>query len=818
MSIPTTRSKHPADKYQKPKTEKGFKDPVRWLLGPQLLASLKYVALYAAFKGKLDPRDWMRAQPILLDQQPRLNTAEEAANDEYWFDYLADTGDGQLATYSIVYLCLSDLWVEDNIQVGSEIELSNASESLTKLPRGEFLFVGGDTGYHMADYSTLALRFQAPFKWAYEDLKSEKKISNESPRRPLLGIPGNHDYYDAIDGFGRQFVKPTSEEEIENREGLKPQLSILGFERQQSASYVALRLPFDWWFWGLDNEIGRMDIRQQEFFKRLVPKRPNKLIVATPEPTTVRGKVASPDGKAAKAFADLKLEQPFLLNEALPPGICRLDLSGDTHNYERYWGPSSNASAPSAENYASVVSGLGGAFLHPSDNDFGEIKDQIRYPSEKVSRVEVARKLFNPVNIIDGGYIAIYGAVIAAVIFFGSTVPKGSQVVVEALLQALGVSGVQLIDSPNFLPLIEWPHRNLSQAAGLSALAILVRVLSLMTSVVFVAASVHQSKSMVDSTRNVNKFRRHRIRATMFLISSLALLVFGVWQLVEYRVNLSPFQSSLLILFSLVWSATAIAASFVYSEFLFKQAYTEIVHWWNYWPVVLLVVVGITFPSVGLALFGKYPAIYVFADVIFASLVLGGAAAVIIAAAVAGGELHGLTGKMGFLILGAWHALLQGAVPFLLAWRGDWRSWIAVVAAVVVFWVTGNLLVSKLNARRSLAVAWVVYGLILISLPLALHGQTVPVLDRWITRLFVALLFGCLMSCVSLGWYFAVALAFNGHCDQAGGAARIQRFKEFMRIRLKADRLTAYVIGIDDPKMNGSELRPRIIDCFELKA
>src|SRR5438105_4454342 len=104
-----TGSKRTKDKYEKPDTEAGFKGPVRWLLGPQLIASLKYVALYAAFKGKLDPRDWMHAQPILLNEQQRFNS-REAASDEYWFDYFADTGDGQLAMYSIAYLCLSDLW------------------------------------------------------------------------------------------------------------------------------------------------------------------------------------------------------------------------------------------------------------------------------------------------------------------------------------------------------------------------------------------------------------------------------------------------------------------------------------------------------------------------------------------------------------------------------------------------------------------------------------------------------------------------------------------------------------------------------------
>ena len=816
MPIASTGSQQLKDKYQKPDSEAGFKGPVRWLLGPQLLNSLKYVALYAAFKGKLDVRDWMRAQPLLLNEGPRFNS-DDASSDEYWFDYFADTGDGQLATYSIAYLCMSDLRIEKDINIGAQIELNPQSKSPMKLPRGEFLFIGGDTAYHMADYATLALRFQAPFKWAYNDLKNEKKISDEMPRRPLFGIGGNHDYYDMIDGFGRQFVKPTSDEDAENLEGLKPQLSIPGFNRCQGASYLALKLPFDWWLWGLDNEVGRLDIRQQEFFKGLTAKLPDKLIVATPEPTTVRGLAARPDGKAAKAFSDLGLEQPFLANQNLPAGKCRLDLSGDTHHYSRYWGPSRTPSSPAADNYASVVSGLGGAFLHPSDTDYGEIKDQVRYPSVPVSRIEVARRLFNPIKIIDGGYIALYGALIAAVIFFGATVPESSRILIRDLLDFLSVSTPQIINTPNFLPLIAWPEKNLSQAAGLSAIAIALRVLALIASAVLVGASVYQSKEAVDASRKINKFRRHRIRATILLLTAIALLVFGLWRLVEFRASLSPFQCSLLILFSMIWSANAVAASLIYSEWLIKQAYTEIVHWWDYWPVVLLVVLSAAFSMLGLVFFGRYPAVYLFADVIFALVVLGGASAVIAAAVLAGGEFQGLAGKFGFLALGTWHALLQGAVPFLLARRGDWRSWVAALAAVGIFWFAGNILVSKVNARRSLAIVWPLYGLVLLSLPLILWGQSTPVLDAWITRFLVAVLFGCLMSCVSLGWYFAVSLAFNGHSDQAGGAARIQRFKQFIRIRLTADTLTAYVVGIDDPKMNGSELRPKIIDVFELK-
>jgi hypothetical protein len=163
-------SPRPQDTYPKPNRLKDFKGPVRWLLGPQLIASLKRTALYVAYKGKLDPRDWMRASLIRLDQLERFNTSEQSSADEYWFDYLADAGDGQLAMYSIAYLCLDDLWVDPNVHADSPVELNEKPEAAMRLPRGEFLFIGGDTAYHIADYQTIAVRFQAPFTWAHQDL------------------------------------------------------------------------------------------------------------------------------------------------------------------------------------------------------------------------------------------------------------------------------------------------------------------------------------------------------------------------------------------------------------------------------------------------------------------------------------------------------------------------------------------------------------------------------------------------------------------------------------------------------------------------
>ena len=80
-----------------------FDGPVRWLLGAQLLAGLKYIALYTGFKTKLDHRDWMHAQCISF---------EGYEGDAFWFDYAADTGDDRKAAYSLAYLWLSDLNID----------------------------------------------------------------------------------------------------------------------------------------------------------------------------------------------------------------------------------------------------------------------------------------------------------------------------------------------------------------------------------------------------------------------------------------------------------------------------------------------------------------------------------------------------------------------------------------------------------------------------------------------------------------------------------------------------------------------------------
>lgn len=553
--------------------ERKYLKPVAWLGGRDLLANLKYFLLFAAFKGKLDPRDWMKAEAFPPSGQ-ELNPGEqeyfEAFYDsfrekpvagEFWFDYFADSGDGMTAGYALAYLCMSDLeakltpdWnslsekerqqhlaageirarlargekpaaiVRDYREIAPpdivaqleqdkdpkaiirlieertlgivKVTAPNAAVSPgnNELPRGAFLFVGGDTSYHVADYAGLGLRFQKVFDWAYEDLKAafqlddeqaEAKYWTELKRRPIFALPGNHDYYDMVDGFNRQFGRSiTRETKFINLKGrnLHPQLRLRAFKRFQTASYVAIKLPFDWWLWGIDSELRRVDIRQQEFFKRSYfkglsePARaairkeiikqlteefkreptqeevdsqfprlkqtklgnrwpmPSKLIVATSEPTTVEGRRARDtddvQDKTPQAFCFLDLTRPFMYREGkeqrpdirmeeqrldLSPFRCRLDISGDVHHYARYWG-----NEP-LNDYASVVSGGGGASMSPTQTDYEEVQEHALYPDKPSSTRVVNQQLFKPWVVIRGGNVWMAGLITAMIVYFGAS-------------------------------------------------------------------------------------------------------------------------------------------------------------------------------------------------------------------------------------------------------------------------------------------------------------------------------------------------------------------------------------------------------------
>ena len=829
---------------------KDFLRPVPWLFGRQFIASLKGMLLYAAFKGKLDPRDWMKAGVIPDDaetgdvdaywRQWNEERATGADAGEFWFDYISDTGDGQRAVYSIAYLCMSDLAAGREPSIGDTLEPvaqpeASGSERVL-LPRGAFLFVGGDTSYHISDYGTLANRFQNPFCWAYRDLYKRKAASviGDLPRL-LFGIPGNHDYYDSIDGFNRQFRRPSTDDE-DSRSGRKAQLTIPTFGREQEASYVALRLPHGWWFWGLDTEEGEIDFRQWEFFDSLRAKyEPRKLIIATPEPTTVFGKYTSAEANQSKTFAALGLERPFLKDGAqLPPGKCRLDLSGDIHHYARHWG--TPAGSQETSNYASVVAGAGGAFFHPTQTTAGEVAPEVIYPVPDASRRKVADELFTLTNIVKGGYVWLFGFIIAFVLAFAANFPQSSRDSIDGFPPFIDAGVSPPVSEQKRARADEMPRYTWGPNARMTPEGFYRPPISLAVALVLLGAALIYSsklfKQEYDPTwSKPRKEVRRGQRLTLWSIVAVSFiaLMLGIYGFRAHELALTRFGRSAIILVALLWAVLALVQSVKYSAWLFEEAHTKNVMPWFYWPIWGLIILSVL--SVGSALwfFGRHESAFLISDVLLlvvAALVVGG---LIVFAVSTGGGLKKGAGKFAFFLLGLSHGLLQLSIPFILFRRGHllWAT-LATLALVFVSMFVGRAL-ARLSNGWPLALAWVAFGAALVAIPFLLDASSfgpsvfdTGLLNRpdggWekLALTFYAGVMGAIMSCALFGWYLGVALAFNGHNNEAGGAARIEGFKQFIRIRINRDGLTGYVIAFDKPETDGDKLKPRIVDIFKV--
>lgn len=991
-----------------------FEKPVAWLFGRQLIRSIKGILLYTAYGSKLDPRDWMTATVhSFVPAAPERPGPEPSAEieqlypDEFWFDYISDTGDGMRATYSIAYLCLSNLNVPSldpkRLKAGDAALPIDSKRPAgpAVLPRGEFLFVGGDTAYHASDYMTLIQRFFNTFNWAYEDVTRNGGLDANDPPRPIFGIPGNHDYYDQLDGFRRQFHRAVLWEPLPDTaaSAQKPahldtaetaQLTLRGFYRTQGASYIALRLPFDWHLWGLDTETGQIDERQKKFFRQFCrtagsdlasPRQdivipPKKLIVATCSPTTFFGKLANPkDFKSADAFGQLGIEQPFLptsvkkareVGEALgipydltetgdrrlKRGQCRLDLSGDVHHYARYWGPEpppcsvtvrpgederlakleANAAKreelrrknqPRADSYASVVSGIGGAFHHPSQTYFGHVREQSLYPSEKTSTAEVARRVFKFWNIVTGGGVWVAGLVLALLVYFAFAVPQSSRDVLNNLPIGFGLTTHETInptvrpalpeegtvieksdcEDPDCVkPLwhkvadIRWPSPppcgpnephyffgpcskgkwpldfgiGLFMAVVLSCIPLIYATFSKKLYGVApeekeeeeggeqppkraypgITPGTDTSGSEMADTPEGNKIRPIRLHAeteahpgpVLWLCTVVAALLFfvGLAMVKPYRSHITPFGSSLLVLLTLVWAGACVALNIRYTEFLYKKAQGPTVHksdWWLTWVLAVLTIISV---GMGLWSFGRnnLPALLI-SDMLFIGAMLALFVGVVFALPlVVGSEMFPRLGKWKGralkVLIGAWHFVLQLAVPFILVRKASVASLLVAVVVVALGPLIGERLLARFKGW-ALFLVWVVLGLATLAAPIWLASiePAGGILTKlWFepnpeTGLFwtgwyglipavVAGLIGVVMCCYWFGWYLGVCFAFNGHNNEVGGAARIEQFKQFIRFRLTDKGLTGYVIAVNDPSDTGGDLTPHVVDVFHL--
>jgi hypothetical protein len=424
---------------------------VRWYGSSGLFRQLRRIARLSWEGDVIDARDWMQPNVLVyvkgefssqLDsarwKEGEPDTPEDGA---IWFDYVADTGDDWYATHDIAFLLHGDLWVVPGQGLTPGASVNTLRQGTPDLPRGKLLIFGGDTAYYVASAHTIRRRVVDPFDTAYEE--RYQGLSQPQPR-PLLGIPGNHDWYDSLDGFGRLFrmrVNLAAAAGSQRRPHAQGPIAVQGHFPVQDASYFALRLPWQWDLWGVDIQKakGHIDARQIGFFTTIDRRRPESQIEPEPRKLILLNSIPVVESGLIDRLGEGELDRIVASAETtLPKYQLRLDLSGDTHNYQRY-DLGAETVAPGGKRIA-VVAGGGGAFLHPTHHMPGSLPVQKTYPTPEDSR-RLSSKLLNPLTMYRAGMVAYLIVILHIVLLWRLVAPQqaSSFIYVSPLVALYGI-------------------------------------------------------------------------------------------------------------------------------------------------------------------------------------------------------------------------------------------------------------------------------------------------------------------------------------------------------------------------------------------
>jgi len=314
----------------------GWKKPdmVDWYAPAQLLTTGLQTLLSTRLGAMIDNRRFVNSSSSAGDGIVDLSIEPDGSpRATISFDFMADTGDGWFSTYSMALLLTLP-----ELQVGTG-----------RIPRSDFLVLGGDQVYPVASKDEYARRLVWPFNEASRTVRglSEPRIE----KRDVFLTPGNHDWYDSLSSLTHRFVVGPSGKGKE----------FGSFRTRQNRSYFLIKLPHDWQIWAIDIQLERaLNVEQDYFFsqeaKKLTPR--NKVILCSAEPGLVYGRSAD-----EKLVFNLKRMMRYIENSG---ARVVLQLAGDVHNYQHYEvDHQPERGAPSHKQHR-VVAGGGGAFLHPT--------------------------------------------------------------------------------------------------------------------------------------------------------------------------------------------------------------------------------------------------------------------------------------------------------------------------------------------------------------------------------------------------------------------------------------------------------------------
>lgn len=327
---------------------------------PILLATIAVrVVISSVFGAFADRRELVAAVNPVADKpfDPALDySGRTDADGDFWFDFIADTGDGWASTRAIAQL--------------ASAEQLQPQGSPIPLPRGQALVLGGDQVYPTASRVDYEERFIAPWDSAVDEVpRRPGQEDNEPDLGDLYAIPGNHDWYDGLIAFGHIFARRTyGTPKVAT--SARPGKVVARRQTWQVRSYFALRLPNGWWLWGTDSQLeGFIDQPQVDYFRFVAEhwmEPGSKVILCVGQPAWA---YINPDdpGRAFNRFAFLSR----IITDAKQKGKTsmghqlKLVLTGDSHHYSRYV----------EDDIHYVTAGGGGAFLHPTH----KLRDHIAF-------------------------------------------------------------------------------------------------------------------------------------------------------------------------------------------------------------------------------------------------------------------------------------------------------------------------------------------------------------------------------------------------------------------------------------------------------
>lgn len=330
----------------------------------------------------VDSRDWMTPDEpaellarivARLGGDAHARTLSEALGRDLFVDFIADTGDDTAVSREVARMLFADYDLPS---------LERPGERLAA-PRGELLIFGGDTAYPVATALEIHNRVIVPFNQVLESMPFD------STPRVLLGIPGNHDWYDGLDGFARMFRRRESHDEapastvaysplmrqhyaewarefVRGGKIDKPRALVLrGYAPVQNASYFALDLTPSIGLIAVDRQLRTPDSRQRRFLIDAYEAQPGRATWALLPDPVYRFGSASDTGTAMveSLHFDLGTRDHFV-------------LTGDVHHYERL----------ERGRLLHVIAGGGGAFLHPTRIAPGGVRGQRVWPGAEQCR------------------------------------------------------------------------------------------------------------------------------------------------------------------------------------------------------------------------------------------------------------------------------------------------------------------------------------------------------------------------------------------------------------------------------------------------